>query len=183
MITISHAVGPTGTNKPVDVMIVQHLLNRNSNSAGLMEPLTVTGELGPDTSRAIKRFQYSAIGSKKPDGRVDPGGKTLSKLAAPVKNSDTIKTLRSVIVHLRSRRWRVRARYPATFPTSTTSASLGFTPGSSSNSARPRVPVWPDLIGFINDDNEILDVGWCAYMLATVKHECAERWRPIKVFV
>jgi hypothetical protein len=50
MITISHAVGPTGTNKPVDVMIVQHLLNRNSNSAGLIEPLTVTGELGPDTS-------------------------------------------------------------------------------------------------------------------------------------
>jgi hypothetical protein len=65
---------------------------------------------------------------------VDPGGKTLSKLAEPVKNSDTIKTLRSVI----------RASSVTTL-------------------ARP------DEVS--SNLSNIDDVGWCAYMLATVKHE------------
>lgn len=28
-------------------------------------------------------------------------------------------------------------------------------------------------------DNQIQDIRWAAYMLATVKHECADTWRPI----
>jgi predicted chitinase len=28
-------------------------------------------------------------------------------------------------------------------------------------------------------DKQITDLGWAAYMLATVKHECADTWRPI----
>ncbi len=31
-------------------------------------------------------------------------------------------------------------------------------------------------------DPEIKDLRWAAYMLATVKHECADRWRPISEF-
>lgn len=38
------------------------------------------------------------------------------------------------------------------------------------------------LLGFIEDDPAITDVRWAAYMMATVKHECAERWQPIEEF-
>jgi hypothetical protein len=36
------------------------------------------------------------------------------------------------------------------------------------------------LIDYINRDPEIWDVGWCAYMLATVKRECNDQWQPIR---
>jgi hypothetical protein len=36
------------------------------------------------------------------------------------------------------------------------------------------------LIDYINHDPEIWDVGWCAYMLATVKRECNDQWQPIR---
>jgi hypothetical protein len=35
------------------------------------------------------------------------------------------------------------------------------------------------LLASLESDPEIGDVRWVAYMLATVKHECANRWRPI----
>jgi putative chitinase len=31
------------------------------------------------------------------------------------------------------------------------------------------------LLGFLEQDNQVTDVRWAAYMLATVKHECANR--------
>ncbi|HEX8472419.1 MAG TPA: hypothetical protein VF666_00140 [Pyrinomonadaceae bacterium] len=36
-----------------------------------------------------------------------------------------------------------------------------------------------NLLGYIELDTEINDVRWAAYMLATVKHECADTWQPI----
>jgi hypothetical protein len=38
------------------------------------------------------------------------------------------------------------------------------------------------LLGFLEEDPDILDLRWAAYMLATVKHECANRWQPIEEF-
>ena len=38
------------------------------------------------------------------------------------------------------------------------------------------------LLTAIADDDAITDVRWAAYMLATVKHECADRWQPIEEF-
>jgi putative chitinase len=35
------------------------------------------------------------------------------------------------------------------------------------------------LIDYINHDPDIWDIGWCAYMLATVKRECRDQWQPI----
>ena len=35
------------------------------------------------------------------------------------------------------------------------------------------------LMGFISTDPEVTDIRWAAYMLATVKHECANTWAPI----
>jgi putative chitinase len=38
------------------------------------------------------------------------------------------------------------------------------------------------LIGLLSLDPAIQDIRWAAYMLATVKHECADRWAPITEF-
>ena len=35
------------------------------------------------------------------------------------------------------------------------------------------------LIGLLSADPDIRDIRWAAYMLATVKHECADTWTPI----
>lgn len=36
-----------------------------------------------------------------------------------------------------------------------------------------------NLLGYIELDNDVTDVRWAAYMLATVKHECADTFQPI----
>src|SRR5689334_17515857 len=38
------------------------------------------------------------------------------------------------------------------------------------------------LLSAIHDDPDVNDARWAAYMLATVKHECANRWNPIEEF-
>ena len=38
------------------------------------------------------------------------------------------------------------------------------------------------LLAAAEADTEITDIRWLAYMLATVKHECADRWKPIEEF-
>lgn len=36
-----------------------------------------------------------------------------------------------------------------------------------------------NLIGYIELDTDVADIRWAAYMLATVKHECADTFQPI----
>ena len=36
------------------------------------------------------------------------------------------------------------------------------------------------LVAALARDSDVTDVRWAAYMLATVKHECANRWQPIE---
>jgi hypothetical protein len=38
------------------------------------------------------------------------------------------------------------------------------------------------LLNSIESDSAIADVRWAAYMLATTKHECADRWQPIEEY-
>jgi predicted chitinase len=39
-----------------------------------------------------------------------------------------------------------------------------------------------ELLNFIENDPALTDVRFAAYMMATVKHECADRWKPIEEF-
>ena len=57
MVTISNSVGRTGPNKPVDVMIVQHLLNLNYDVADYQTP--ITGTLDNAMIQAIERLKQS----------------------------------------------------------------------------------------------------------------------------
>ena len=71
----------------MDVMIIQRLLNEAQgklNAAKLGAPghhlLKVDGISGSFTEQAITRFQHDVVKLAYPDGRIDPGGKTLQVL-------------------------------------------------------------------------------------------------------
>ena len=78
MATITGSVGRGGSNRSQDVRTVQSLLNNHRQSP--LVKLVVDGLVGPNTIGAIEEFQRSKVNMSYPDGRVDPGGKTLSAL-------------------------------------------------------------------------------------------------------
>ena len=78
---IVKSVGYGGQNNKADVLVVQRLLNNFTTGLGLAA-LSVDGGFGDITGRAIKRFQAQVMGLTAPDGRVDPGGRTIRALNA-----------------------------------------------------------------------------------------------------
>jgi len=84
MIAINKSVGRGGENLKADTRKIQKLLNAIFPAT----PAEVNGVCGPDTIRRIERFQRRFMA--KPDGRVDPGGRTLKRLnvAAPGMQQD-----------------------------------------------------------------------------------------------
>ena len=83
-VTIKSSVGANGKNGRADTRKVQKLLNAIFPST----LLSVDGDCGSKTVRRIERFQRRF--TTKPDGRVDPDGRTLKKLnaAAPGLQKD-----------------------------------------------------------------------------------------------
>jgi len=47
---------------------------------------------------------------------------------------------------------------------------------------QPKVSGIENLLIYVERDAEVTDVRWAAYMFATTKHECADRWQPIEEF-
>ena len=87
---IFKSVGYGGRNNKADVLVVQRLLNIFTTGMGL-PALVADGGFGDITGRAIKRFQAQIMGLGAPDGRIDPGGRTiraLNAVAAPGPASD-----------------------------------------------------------------------------------------------
>lgn len=76
MVPVSASVGRGGINRAEDVRKVQQLLRQ----AGA-DPGPVDGIAGPRTIGAILGFQQRFL--TRPDGRVDPGGRTLARLNGP----------------------------------------------------------------------------------------------------
>jgi uncharacterized protein (TIGR02594 family) len=81
---IKQSVGEGGKNDLADVMLVQKLLNAKYK-LGVSED----GKIGPKTIAAIKQFQLKVVKIAKPDGRIDPGGKSWSALSAGAAASTT----------------------------------------------------------------------------------------------
>lgn len=78
---ITKSVGNGGFNLVPDVSTVQDLLNLVPPAQGGPSTfLNVDGLAFGGTQDAIRRFQRTALGIVNPDGRVDPGGRTLTKL-------------------------------------------------------------------------------------------------------
>ncbi|WP_347332765.1 N-acetylmuramidase family protein [Marinimicrobium locisalis] len=93
-ITLSQPVGENAENRPSDVLAVQRLLNLNLYRLPLVPRLAEDGVCGPLTIATIREFQRLVLDFSWPDGRVDPGGKTLATLNEPYINPALQKLLR-----------------------------------------------------------------------------------------
>ena len=78
--SITSAVGKNAPNRKADVARIQQLLNLNAERIGLDKSLAESGFVNEDTIRAIVKFQSAVVRLDKPDGKVDPGGRTLRRL-------------------------------------------------------------------------------------------------------
>jgi hypothetical protein len=78
--TISGSVGRGGKNISADVLTVQKLLNKNIAAIAPVSALDEDGACGSLTIGAIEAFQRLVVKMARPDGRVDPGGRTLRVL-------------------------------------------------------------------------------------------------------
>ena len=87
MASINSSVGRDGVNSPKDVRVIQDLLNRCSHPP--KPALTVDGRIGPRTIAAIEEFQKHVLDRKRPDGRVDPEGRTLAALSKDLTRQAT----------------------------------------------------------------------------------------------
>lgn len=86
-IGVSRSVGIGGNNNHNDVTLIQALINKavpRVREARIQieyfKPLAVDGDCGNLTKKAITIFQRDVVGLREPDGRVDPGGKTIRSL-------------------------------------------------------------------------------------------------------
>jgi peptidoglycan hydrolase-like protein with peptidoglycan-binding domain len=74
----SVGAGAHAAKSEVDVRSVQHLFNLAGGGANLEED----GRCGPKTVGRIRQFQRDVLRYPRPDGRVDPSGRTLAVLLA-----------------------------------------------------------------------------------------------------
>jgi hypothetical protein len=95
MAMISASVGVAGANRPGDVRIVQERLNHFVDRLQI-PPLAVDGNCGPATRAAIVDFQQDVVGMEAPDGRIDPGGRTWTALAAAAALECEVAAIRAV---------------------------------------------------------------------------------------
>ncbi len=167
MITIEKSVGKGGHNLPIDVIKIQNLINNNDLYTGLTSPLPVCGLASFQLDSAIEAFQTNHPDLKTVDGKVDPKGSTLKKLN-DFNNKQQV----------------CRDYYPAGF------SKLTFQMFSVPDfldlygrqfSAKGQVGLKKVLDAIILD-SQINSIFWAAYMLATVKHECANTWEPIEEY-
>jgi hypothetical protein len=103
---IGSSVGDKGSNNSDDVKLVQALLNvyfRNSNQN---KTIKISGAPDKETIQAINQFQKDVVKLDKPDGRVDPGGKTfnslLNVLKKPLKDNKSLVEPKEGIVTFKS---------------------------------------------------------------------------------
>jgi hypothetical protein len=77
---IGASVGRSGLNRAEDVKVVQALLNQHIAELSPLLPVGVSGTCDAQTILMIEEFQRRVLSIEEPDGRVDPGGRTIAAL-------------------------------------------------------------------------------------------------------
>jgi murein DD-endopeptidase MepM/ murein hydrolase activator NlpD len=80
MESITSSVGKDSKNNFKDVVTVQTLINGCLHLLKPLDLLNPDGKAGKKTVEAIELFQRNVVKMAKPDGRIDPGGKTIQLL-------------------------------------------------------------------------------------------------------
>lgn len=84
---ITASVGLRGENHYSDVRLVQELLNNAFKRDAAAPALRIDGYCGIQTIQSITNFQRKHVNSIRPDGRIDPAGKTFQKLLSQMPAS------------------------------------------------------------------------------------------------
>lgn len=176
---LKYSVGSAGHNKPVDVAVVQYLLKeyftkiipvKGRSSMPQSPSLKIDGECSPDLIRLIKDFQTETFGTKNPDGRIDPHGRTFQKLtSAPKYTGARPKT---ILFGLSPANTGILAKVDPKRFRRLFGRQLGLT-----------VTKGEDLLGFfgfLQQDKNIDDIRWAAYMLATAFRETDSTFLPVE---
>jgi hypothetical protein len=152
------------------VNILQHWLNLALSPS---PPLAEDGGFGDGTERAVVQFKQKH-GFNPADGRVDP--KTWAALGQIVGRQEWLTSelpfsIWKILQDLRT--GPLNIRHDSFFQLYAQEYG-GLSAAQVGGLAR--------LLRFIDRDTEVKDVRWAAYMLATVKHECAGTWLPIEEY-
>jgi hypothetical protein len=176
---LKDAVGSACRNKPVDVAVTQCLLKsyctktitiKGRSCMSQAPPIRVDGECSPDFIRFIKNFQTETNGTKNPDGRIDPHGRTFKNLtSSPKYTGATPKTIlfgpspgnSGILTKVDAKRFRKLFGKQLGLTVTKGEDLLGF-------------------FGFLQKDNNIDDVRWAAYMLATAHIETGLSFLPVE---
>lgn len=102
LLRISRSVGQGGMNIRQDVLLVQKLLNKK-NIPSMLIPLKEDGIAGRNTVTRIELFQKHVVKMIRPDGRVDPNGKSFQLLSETNANSLPLASESARILTLSSR--------------------------------------------------------------------------------
>ncbi len=88
---ITASVGRDCDNARGDVKTIQILLNMNISKLAPLGELDEDGICGDSTINAIEAFQKLVVGFSQPDSKINPGGKSLGKLAEGIPSfCDTV---------------------------------------------------------------------------------------------
>lgn len=160
---LSLPVGSGAPNLPMDVVVVQDLLNR---VRGSLPTLPLDGRSSPALLARIGRFQSVQMRIRWPDQRVSPNGATLARLCAlstPPRPMPGLNVpgagdalLAPLDVHACAQLCR---------------RQLGA-----------KLPGLPTMLAILRADPDIRDVRWAAYMLATALRETAGTFQPIEEY-
>jgi hypothetical protein len=179
-VNIKQSVGFGGSNKPIDVAVIQRLLKAyftevatpvKGRSSQVRTPsIGVDGESSSTLVDLIKDVQSKDMGVKHPDGRIDPHGKTLQTIASDLHctGGDAKTILFGPALANSDLLPKVDAgRFRKLFPRQV-GEGLTITKGE-------------DLLGFfgfLQKDTAVNDIRWAAYMLATAYAETEFSFLP-----
>lgn len=178
-ISIEGSVGFGKKNNPIDVAVIQHLLKTcltqyrrvKGRCTSVIAPrIKIDGQCTPDLTKHIEQFQATACGFKKPDGWIGVMGKTFKALIAQAK--PTVGTVKQLLFGpLPTNTGLLTKINPQHFRKLYMKQSgLGLT-----------VTKGEDLLGFfkfLQNDPDIKDIRWAAYILATVDRETGQSFKP-----
>ena len=163
---IARSVGQHGHNRPIDVAVVQHLFNNYFKKTNSNRWFGVVGIVDPDSGliNAIIDFQKAVMKMGRPDGRIDPNGKTIAALKSysPV---DFVPTeLKPDMSSWNQDPWWFTRIYAEQFQHLKPEESAGIR----------------TLLQYMVNDMDLYDIRWAAYMFATIKVECKHTFLPIE---